>query len=390
MTRRERVSAACLLVLSLVVLPMSTAFGQSEGSLFEGPVPRADCGPGSRLETGLQGQVPLADRDSGRSAQGYSCNLGVVGRYGPADGFEGAEWQMAWYGHCAYYDTRLSGRQERRGTIVVDVSDPAHPRYSTNLTTAAMQNPWESLKVNQKRGLLAGVFAGDAEGAAFFDVYDVKTDCAHPRLLASVPVNGLAHEGDWAPDGRTYYATGVFYSSLVTAIDVTDPDQPRPITAFAAPPDIHGLGVSADGRRLYLAHVNPDWQTIFVDGRPNATAGNGLGIHDISQIQDRSPNPQARLLAATALLPPAGSAAPSPASPRPSRESSPSEARSGSPTRTAASTLSASPTAPGRSLLHNLAALHLGRPQARPELGGNHSKPARKSTTELPSADNGQ
>jgi len=289
-------SAACLLVLSLVVLPMSTAFGESEGSLFEGPVRRAECGSGSRPETGLQGQVPLADRESGRSAQGYSCNLDVVGRYGPAEGFEGAEWQMAWYGHCAYYDTRLSGTQERRGTIVLDVSDPAHPRYSTNLTTAAMQNPWESLKVNQKRGLLAGVFAGDAEGAGFFDVYDVKTDCAHPRLLASVPVNGLAHEGDWAPDGRTYYATGVFYSSLVTAIDVTDPAQPRPITAFAVPPDIHGLGVSADGRRLYLAHVNPDWQTIFVDGRPNATAGNGLGIHDVSQIQDRSRNPQTRLL----------------------------------------------------------------------------------------------
>jgi len=294
MTRRERMSAACLLVLSLVVLPMSTAFGESEGSVFEGPVPRADCRAGSRPETGLQGQVPLADRESGRSAQGYTCNLVVVGRYGPAEGFEGAEWQMTWYSHCAYYDTRLSGRQQRRGTIVVDVSDPAHPRYSTNLTTGAMQDPWESLKVNEERGLLAGVFAGDIEGAAFFDVYDVKTDCAHPRLLSSVPLNGLGHEGNWAPDGRTYYATGIH--SVVTAIDVSDPSQPRPITAFAVPSVIHGLGVSEDGRRLYLAHINPDHATLFVDGRPNSTAANGLGIHDISQIQDRSPHPQTRLL----------------------------------------------------------------------------------------------
>ena len=294
MTRRERISAACLLVLSLVVLPMSTAFGERDGSVFEGPVPRADCGPGSRPETGLQGQAPLADRDSGRSAQGYSCNLDVVGRYGPAEGFEGAEFQMAWYGHCAYYDTRLSGGQERRGTIVVDVSDPAHPRYSTNLTTAAMQDPWESLKVNQERGLLAGVFAADFEGAAFFDVYDVKADCAHPRLLASVPVNVVGHEGDWAPDGRTYYATGI--DSMVKAIDVIDPAEPRPIAAFAVTSFIHGLGVSADGRHLYLAHVNPDWATFFVDGRPNATTGNGLGIYDISQVQDRSPHPQVRLL----------------------------------------------------------------------------------------------
>jgi len=64
-----------------------------------------------------------------------------------------------------------------------------------NLTTGAMIDPWESLKVNQARGLLAGVFVADAQGAAFFDVYDVKDDCAHPKLLATVPVNGLGHEG---------------------------------------------------------------------------------------------------------------------------------------------------------------------------------------------------
>lgn len=287
MRRRNRLGTALLGVLGLSVFPLSTSFGQSVG-VFEGPVPRAECGPGSRPETGLQGQVPLADRESGRSALGYSCNLDVVGRYGAADGFEGAEWQMTWYAHCAYYDTRLSGRQERRGTIVLDVSDPAHPRFSTNLTTGAMLDPWESLKVNQDRGLLAGVFVADLQGAGFFDVYDVKTDCAHPRLLASVPVNGLGHEGGWAPDGRTYYATGL--TSVVTAIDVVDPTAPRPITAFTVPSVIHGLGVSEDGRRLYLAHVNPDFATV-VAGRPNSTAANGLGIHDISQIQDRKAQP---------------------------------------------------------------------------------------------------
>jgi hypothetical protein len=301
MRRRNRVGTALLGVLGLAVFPVSTSFGQPVG-VFEGPVPRAECRPGSRPETGLQGQVPLADRDSGRSALGYDCNLDVVGRYGPAEGFEGAAWQMAWYGHCAYYDTRVIGTQERRGTIVVDVSDPMQPRFSTNLTTPAMQAAWETLKVNQERGLLAGVFAGDIEGAAFFDVYDVKTDCAHPRLLASVPVNGLAHEGDWAPDGRTYYATGCCYKPLVTAIDVTDPARPGPITAFVPAVtdglgvNLHGLGVSADGTRLYLAHVPPDWPTLFVGRRPNITAGNGLGIHDISQIQDRSPNPRTRLV----------------------------------------------------------------------------------------------
>ncbi|MDQ1498932.1 MAG: hypothetical protein QOI86_2272, partial [Actinomycetota bacterium] len=131
MTRRSRLSVIGLGVFGLLLLPGSAAFGQAapRRSVFEGPVPRAQCGPGSRPETGLQGQAPLADRDSGRSSGGYSCNLDLVGHYGAAEGFEGAEWQMTWYDHCAYYDTRLSGTQQRRGTVVLDVSDPALPRY---------------------------------------------------------------------------------------------------------------------------------------------------------------------------------------------------------------------------------------------------------------------
>ena len=37
-------------------------------------VPKAKCGPLDRTETGLQGQTPLADRQSGATAQAYNCN----------------------------------------------------------------------------------------------------------------------------------------------------------------------------------------------------------------------------------------------------------------------------------------------------------------------------
>jgi hypothetical protein len=76
-------------LVGLLTLPAPAAFGQrrsGDPAVFEGPVPRANCGPGSRPETGLQGQVPLADRQSGRSSQGYWCNLELVGRYGAAEG----------------------------------------------------------------------------------------------------------------------------------------------------------------------------------------------------------------------------------------------------------------------------------------------------------------
>jgi len=232
---------------------------------------------------------------SGRSSQGYTCNADLVGRYGPAEGFEGAEWQMAAYGHCAYYDTKIWGPQTRRGTVVIDVSDPSHPRFSENLTSPAMVDPWESLKVNDARGLLAGVFTAGLQGTAYFDVYDVAGDCAHPKLLSTLPVNGLGHEGSWAPDGRTYYATGVS-PGLVTAIDVSDPRAPKPIITFAASAWIHGLATSPDGNRLYLAHMNEDVVVSAVAGPQSVTNSNGLGIYDITKINARTPNPTAPLV----------------------------------------------------------------------------------------------
>src|SRR4051794_17011200 len=68
---------------------------------YTGIMPRADCGPGDRIETGLQGQTTVAERQSGDSKTAYNCNLQLVGQ---APG-EGAEYQMTWSDNCAYYAT---------------------------------------------------------------------------------------------------------------------------------------------------------------------------------------------------------------------------------------------------------------------------------------------
>ena len=257
-------------------------------------VPPAHCGPGSVPEHGVQGEVPLKDRQDGRSQLGYRCNLILIGQHQG----QGAGWQNAWYGHCDYYDTKTGvdpadfpngngNGQKSPGTQVIDVSNPAHPKLTANLNTPALDGPWESLKVNQPRGLLAGVggFGAEGEGPLYFDVYDVKTDCAHPKLLASLPINvPEGHEGNWAPDGMTYYASP--QGASVAAIDVSNPRSPRLITTFqdeTYPGDLdHGLSVSSDGDTLYMAAVG---------GLQPGVGKDGIEIWNVSQIQHRAAVP---------------------------------------------------------------------------------------------------
>jgi len=257
-------------------------------------VPKATCGAGSRPEPGLQGQVPLADRLSGDSQHGYRCNLELVGQYQG----QGASWQMAWYGHCAYYDQARTvpggtagneypyqvdrntpGRADINspGTVVVDVANPAHPVGAEYLTSHAMIDAWESLKVNQRRGLLAAV----EDGGPGFDVYDVTQDCAHPKLDASVDLTiagTKGHAGNFTDDGMTYYGTDL-PNGFMYPIDISNPRKPVELAHWSVPGSgggIHDMSISPDGNFGYIAYV----------------AGNGLMVLDTSQVQARKPNPK--------------------------------------------------------------------------------------------------
>src|SRR2546425_10949205 len=68
----------------MIVSPIDHFPSGDTPNTTQGPVPRAGCGPGSNPETGqVQGEVTIADRESGRSSEGYWCNVELVGRYGP-------------------------------------------------------------------------------------------------------------------------------------------------------------------------------------------------------------------------------------------------------------------------------------------------------------------
>ena len=254
-------ASAFALVSVLVVLG---ALPSGASALY---VDKAKCQPGDQVETALQGQIPQADRISGRAAQGYICNLKIIGK------LQTRGWiSLDTYGDCAYFsDTQGSADT---GTLAVDVSDPTHPTKTAYLTEKGMGNTWESMKVNYPRGLLA---AGHDQ-INTLSVYDVRTDCRHPRLLFNGDMpTGVGHEGTYSPDGRTYYMTA--YGSHVSPIDLDDPTHPVELAECDDPfCQIHGGSISEDGTRGYFAQVNsPD----------------GLAVVDTTEIQARKkPGPE--------------------------------------------------------------------------------------------------
>lgn len=288
--RREPVLAlgVAIVALAALVLPATSpdqAIAADADPAAEGAVGVADCGPGSRPESGVQGQVPRADRASGRSQEGSICNLEVLGTYQGA----GAGVVSARYENCVYLGSFATGTLGAQpGVQVIDVSNPNDPRYVRTLVSPAMAaGTWETLKVDEARGQLAAVGVSVLIGPLLFDVYDISDDCTNPQLRngilgtpITVPQNVVGHEGGFSPDGLTYYATST--AGWLTAIDLSDPTRPRTVFSGATGLTNHGFSLSADGRTMYGVTLAPA----------------GLQVLDVADIQDRVATPQVRQVSA--------------------------------------------------------------------------------------------
>ena len=306
-----------VLTSTVLVLSCLASFAFAGGGPVSGldvpfTVPRAVCGPNDHPETALQGQVPANLRAAG--FQGFNCNLQLVGQ---SKG-DGANWQTAEFkdrlGHtCAYHGTAFTtANRTNLGVPVIDVTNASNPTPTGYLTTISMLDPWESLKVNAGRELLAADNGHDGAGGPEVDIYDLSGDCRFPQLLGSVAVGTgtdggdalapvIGHEGNWAPDGLTYYIGNRAAQNTYAAVDATDPRAPRLITTwvtgFAGRPVVHGMSISDDGNRGYFVTMGGLTGTPIVDlTDPTKPATNGLLIYDLSDIQARKPNPQPRLI----------------------------------------------------------------------------------------------
>jgi hypothetical protein len=238
--------------------------------------PRAKCGPGSRKEPGIQGRVP-----EGTAAKGLHCNVDLISHQGTGGGFKVFRYIDPAGHECAFYDTALlypinALRLDTtsQGVAVLDMSNPARPKQTAQLTEIPMLSPHESLNLNVKRGLLAAVMGNPSTYPGLVSIYDVRSDCRHPKLQSTAPVARLGHESGFSPDGKTFYAAGTAFKAI-SAIDVTDPKHMHSI--WQGNVTSHGMTISGDGNRAYIADPGGD-----------------MLVLDISEIQARKPNPQAR------------------------------------------------------------------------------------------------
>jgi len=308
-SHRKSVSIS-LIALSCVAV---SAFGGSstvDEKALPVTVPRATCGPNDHPESGLQGQVPAFLRANG--FHGFNCNLQLVGQ---SKG-DGANWQTTEFkdsqGHvCGYHGTAFTtAGRTHVGVPTIDVTDATNPTPTSYLITTSMLDPWESLKVNDRRQLLAADNGHNGGGGPEVDIYDLSGDCRFPQLLSSiavgqangstgVPATVVGHEGAWAPDGLTYYGGdlrtngGQYY-----AVDTTVATAPKLITTWSPGiANVHGMSISDDGTRGYFVSLGGLSGNPIADlTNPAAPATNGLLIYDLTQIQSRMANPKPILI----------------------------------------------------------------------------------------------
>ena len=150
MTRRRRLALYAGLgaaLLGLIGAGLAVRAAPAAPTASGASVPLPHCDGSSRPDTGLDGQVPVPDRLSGRATQGYSCNLQLVGGVASS-----ASVNFDTYGNCAYFaDNPGESRLADGSVVVADVSDPRHPRITDHLKAGAFANPGESLRVNARR-----------------------------------------------------------------------------------------------------------------------------------------------------------------------------------------------------------------------------------------------
>jgi hypothetical protein len=176
----------------------------------------------------------------------------------------------------------INGQAEFNGTSIVDVTDPAHPKYLAHIP-GAEGGPEEggaqmtrvcdgkSLpKSDANKGDPNAVYLLRPFGRVAHEIWNVA-DPAHPKLVTRIGGNYRdTHKSWWECDtGIGFLVSGVpgwRATRMLEVFDLSDPARPVKIRDFglpgqqpgatgAVPSDLHGpISTGPQGNRLYLAY----------------------------------------------------------------------------------------------------------------------------------------
>jgi hypothetical protein len=212
---------------------------------------------------------------------GYN-DLQARSAYQPTIHHQGDRW-IAYIGHHGGTDeipdpvNPMTGKAEPNGTSIVDVTDPAHPKYLKHIP--GQEGKYESggaqmTRVCDGKSLPKAdpnaVYLLRAVGTAGHEIWNVA-DPANPVLVAHIGENlkdthknfwecdtGIAYLVSGAPDWRTRRMTEVY--------DLSDPAHPVKIRDFglvgqepgstgAVPTELHGpISLGPAGNRVYFGY----------------------------------------------------------------------------------------------------------------------------------------
>jgi hypothetical protein len=171
---------------------------------------------------------------------------------------------------------KMTGQAEFNGTSILDVTDPANPKYLKHIP--GLEGNYEEggaqmVRVCDGKGLSKGdaaktymlrVFGGKAH-----QIWDV-TDPANPAMLAELPSGRDTHKNWWECDtGIAYLVSGISgwrTRRMMQVYDLSDPAHPKHIRDFglagqqpgtegAVPTELHGaISSGPQGGRIYIGY----------------------------------------------------------------------------------------------------------------------------------------
>ena len=278
----------------------------------------------SLLEPALQGQVPLADQESGRSLKPYMWNMRLVGQQDIQN--RGQNGNLGWIGDCAYVSAYFGGNDPLMGMATIDASNPVNPEL-VKLYPGTPGTRESQVEANELREIVIVMpfaretpYGDPALDRSELQIYDASADCKNPVRVGTFRFeNIITHEHRISADGNTVYVTQSSYTGrpedeaprapnaqrdrppALVAIDISDLANPKQIAAWSLADEpgmpksgMHDLDVNDEGTRAY---TNSSWS---IDG----VRHQGLTILDTTEVQERRPNATMRRISSFNWGPP--------------------------------------------------------------------------------------